>query len=126
MRTVVESYVGLWVIMLMLMLGIAFTSINMNVSQARKIASDIKAEVQASNGKIVDSTDILTGGGTATLESNGYEYNYEIQRQSLVDLDKKEDSESYIYNSIYKIKLEYKYAVPLFGTQIYPIVTFAY
>jgi len=126
MRTVVESYVGLWVIVFILMLGIAFTSINMNVAQARKIAADIKAEVQASNGQIVDSTDILTGSSGATIASNGYEYDYEIQRQTLVDLNKKEDSESYIYNSIYKIKLEYQYSVPLFGKQVYPIVTFAY
>ena len=93
MRTVVESYVGLWVIVFILMLGIAFTSINMNVAQARKIAADIKAEVQASNGQIVDSTDILTGSSGATIASNGYEYDYESE-ESLTTTEAKERSES--------------------------------
>lgn len=126
MKQVVEAYLGLWIIMLMLMLALAFTSINMNVAQARKIISDIKAEVQASNGQIVDDTDILVGKSKSTIKDDGFTYTYEIHRQTLVDRDIKEDSESYIYNSIYKISLEYTYSVPLFGKQVYPIVTFAY
>lgn len=129
MKQVVEAYAGLWVIMILLMLAIAFTSINMNTAQARKIVADIKAEVQASNGTIVPETNMLEGesaGGADGIKQNGYAYKYQIDRQSLISEGLNDSSETYIYNSIYKIRLEYEYVVPLFGRQIYPLEVFAY
>ena len=52
MKQVVEAYVGLWVIMFMLLLAMAFTSINLHVAQARRIMDSIKVEIQASNGHV--------------------------------------------------------------------------
>lgn len=125
MKQVVEAYAGLWIIMILLMLAISFTSINMNTAQARKIVADIKAEVQASNGTIVPDTNMLEGQG-GNITQDGYAYKYQIDRQSLVSEGLNDSSESYIYNSIYKIRLEYEYVVPLFGRQIYPLEVFAY
>lgn len=54
MKQVIEIYVGLWVLLFMFLLAVAFTSINLHITQARKIYNDIRAEVQASNGAILN------------------------------------------------------------------------
>ena len=73
MRQVVEAYVGLWIILTLFWVAIAFTSINLNVSQARKIVSDIKAEVQASNGSVVDdSNELKFESATDSMKDHGY------------------------------------------------------
>lgn len=129
MKQVIEAYVGLWIVMFMLMIAIAFTSINLHVSQARRIANSIKSEVQASNGAVVDSEGIdgkLEGTSKQVLATNGYQFKYTITRQTVVDNSIVDAGETYIYNDIYKISLVYEYLVPLFGKQIYPIEMFAY
>lgn len=127
MKQVVEAYVGLWIIVFMLMLALAFTSINMHVSQARKLANDIKVEVQASNGTLIPDGEnqSKTWESDAKLENEGYQFDYTITRQVL-NSSGSDPGETYIYNDIYKIQLNYEYIVPLFGRQIYPIVMFAY
>ena len=122
MKTVIESYVGIWAIMLFLMLCISFTSINMNVVQARNIYNSVRSEVMASNGAVVDST----GPFTYSAAKDGYQFSYKITRQSAVDSDKTADNQTFKYNSIYKIELKYTYAVPLFGEQVYLISGLAY
>lgn len=134
MKQVIETYAAVWVIMLLFMLALAFTTINMNVIQARKIYNDIVAETQASNGLNVDNSDRLYYSSTAqtdpllncTLASDGFQYEYSVIRQSFVDENKTADNETYIYNSLYKVSLKYEYYVPLFGKQVYPITGFAY
>lgn len=127
MKQVVEVYVGIWVIVFMFLFAMAFTSINLNVSQARKIMSDIKAEVQASNGTVIPADqNILIGQSANTLQNSGYFFEYQITRQNIASNAASLDSETYIYNDIYKIRLEYEYWVPLFGRQLYPIESFAY
>lgn len=134
MKQVIETYAAVWVIMLLFMLALAFTTINMNVIQARKIYNDIVAETQASNGLNVDGTGRLYYSSTApsdpnmlcTLANDGFQYEYSVIRQSLVDENKTADNETYIYNSLYKVSLKYEYFVPLFGKQVYPITGFAY
>ena len=79
MRQVIETYALIWFLMIMFLLGTAFTQINMHTSQARKIYNDIRSEVQASNGSIVDTTDRLyksTSDNGYSLTSNGFEYEY--------------------------------------------------
>lgn len=62
-----------------------------------------------------------------TLTTDGYTFEYKITTEALINQQYKDDSkETYIYNNIYKIEFYYYYNVPLFGTQCYPIVTFAY
>lgn len=127
MKALIESYIGVWFIMFLMLLALAFTCINMNVAQARKILSDIKAEVQASNGAIVPKdTGVYTSSSSATLEDNGYTWDCNITRQSMLIDGAYEDGETFMYNNIYKISFKYEYYVPLFGRQIYPIETFAY
>jgi hypothetical protein len=118
--------------MVLMMLCIAFTSINLNVVQARKMYSDIKAQIQASNGYYVDDatglsfdSTLATGDDKRTLAGNGYQYKYTVIRQQLSSA-KQDDNETWIYNDIYKISFRYTYTVPLFGKQTYPIVGYTY
>lgn len=127
MKQVIEAYVGLWIVVFMLMIAISFTSINLHVSQARRIMNSIKSEVQASNGSVVtDVSGVLEGTSTQTLKNDGYTFKYTITRQTVVNDAISSEEETYIYNDIYKISLVYEYVVPLFGKQVYPIEMFAY
>jgi len=123
LRSVVDAYVGIWIICLVMLLAMGFTMINLHVSNARRIMSDLKAEVQASNGAMVPMTGIYT---SDRKEGYGYHYTFQIERQNILATDRELDGNSYIYNNIYKISLNYVYGVPLFGRQGYPIVEFAY
>ena len=148
MKSIIDSYIGLWVIMLFVTLCIAFTSINMNVVQARKMYNDIKSQVQASNGEILKynpatgapktssddpSTTTVWSKGTfpvgdarrRTIEDNGYQYKYRISRVEMHS-DQYADNETWIYNDLYKIEFVYYYGVPLFGLQVYPITGYTY
>ena len=132
MKAVVDSYIGIWLLMLFLMLCIGFTSINLNVIQARKMYNDIKAQVQASNGTFVDagtnmfSYDSRTAGADSrTLANDHYEYSYTVTRKPMRST-KYDNNETWIYNDIYLIDFEYTYLVPLFGRQVYPMVGYTY
>lgn len=134
MRQVIESYAAILVIMVIFLLGLSFSQINMNVIQARKIFNDVKAEVQASNGAMVPASGRYYFDSTSTpvstddkraLESDGYQFEYSIIRQSLSDDTIKDSNETYIYNDLYKISLKYEYTVPIFGRQVYPMTGFA-
>lgn len=134
MKQVIETYATVWVIMLLFMLALAFTTINMNVIQARKIYNDVVAETQASNGLNVGSSNRLYYSSAeqtdatkrCTLANDGFQYEYSVIRQSIVDENKTAADETYIYNSLYKVSVKYEYFVPLFGKQVYPITGFAY
>ena len=79
------------------------------MAQARKILSDIKAEVQASNGAIVPKdTGVYTSSSSATLEDNGYTWDCNITRQSMLIDGAYEDGETFMYNNIYKISFKYE------------------
>lgn len=126
MKSVIESYIGIWLIMLFLMLCIAFTSINMNIGQARTIYNSIRAEVQASNGYIVPTdTNVKSysslDGDVATLQKDGYKFTYTVTRLSLDSGIDRADDETFEYNDIFQIDLKYEYSVPIFGKQVYPI-----
>ena len=131
MKSIIDSYIGLWLIMLFLVLGISFTSINMNVVQARKIYSDVKAVVQASNGATVDTTSNRLSYNSVdsgiTIRDNGYSYSYTVTRKPLSASEGLQaDNETWIYNDIYQIDFVYQYNIPLFGRQIYPISGYTY
>ena len=126
MKIIVESYVGIWLVLLFTMLAIAFTSINLNVTQARTIYNTIRAEVQASNGAIVPASGSFSKTSVETKEVNGFEFNYGISRRSMIDSDRASDDETFRYNSVYDIRLEYDYVVPIFDTQKYIIEGYAY
>lgn len=132
MKQVVESYAALFIVLILFLMGIAFTSINMNVIQARKIFNDIKSEVQASNGSIVDASGRYyynsadeSNAYVYSLSEDGYQFEYSIVRQSIVGNSIQSDDETYIYNDLYKVSLKYEYYVPLFGKQVYPMTGFA-
>jgi hypothetical protein len=108
----------------------------MNVVQARNILNDVKAQVSASNGSIVDNTNTYTYKSIdngITLADNGYSFEYTITRQSLYTdasgnnyyTDATRDN-TFQYNNLYKIELKYRYVVPIFGKQVYPISTLVY
>lgn len=133
MKQVIESYAAIFIILILFLMGMAFTNINMNVTQARKIFNDIRAEVQASNGAVVDDTGRYyynstdeSNAYTYKISTSGYQYEYSIIRQSIVGNSVQSDDETYIYNDLYKISLKYEYYVPLFGKQVYPMTGFAY
>ncbi len=129
MRIIIESYAGIWVMLLLFIIAMAFTTININVGQARKIYNDIRAEVQASNGSVVDDTGrFYYNSATDNVKSStsGYQFEYSIIRQGLVDDNIQAGDETYIYNNVYKISMRYEYYVPLFGKQVYPMTGYAY
>lgn len=123
MRQVIETYAIVWAVAIIMVLAIAFTSINMHTIQARKIYNDIRAEIQSSNGALVDSSDTLEL--KKVVRENAYWYECKITRQTPVAHNKADDAETFIYNSIYRIELIYHYAVPLFGAQTYPLAGYA-
>lgn len=135
MKNIIEGYIGLWIVLILLYLCLAFTSINMNVVQARNVLQTYKEEVQASNGGIVDSSNKYTYDSKSngiTLNNNGYHFKCEIKRLSLYNNggtsiynDATKDS-TFVYNNLYKVQLTYEYTVPLFGKQVYPISTLCY
>lgn len=128
MRSVIEAYIGIWSVLFLLLIATAFTSINMNVKNAVNMYDDLKEQVEASNGAFINSSDLYSydsnSSGLATLDNNGYKYNYSIQRLRVTDENITDSDETYIYNNIYKITFNYTYVVPLFGRQEYPIVGF--
>lgn len=126
MKQVVEGYIVVMGTALMIMLAIAFTGINIHVSQARRIYSDIKAEIQASNGAYIEESGLYTRTSNTTLADDGFSFNYKVTRESISNGYITSNAETYIYNDIYRIELEYVYAVPIFGRQIYPITGYAY
>ena len=77
MKNIVEAYIGVWVLTILLYLCLAFTSINMNVSQARDIANDIKTQIKASNGSILTENTYTykSKDDGITLKNNGYSCN---------------------------------------------------
>ena len=86
MKNVVEMYIGIWVIMILLYLCLAFTSINMNVVQARDLLNTVKTEVSASNGGILKDKltyTVKSKDNGVTLKNNGYSFEYKITKQSL-------------------------------------------
>lgn len=146
MRQVIESYALILTIALLSVLAIAFTSINLNIVQARRIYNDVRAEIQASNGAIVPTgpnpednvmvnnkyyphTRTLTGKEMGSEEGyqfmldHHYGFYYKVSRTSMTpaDHDILREDETFIYNSIYKIDFVYTYSVPLFGRMVYPI-----
>lgn len=135
MKNIIEGYIGIWVILILLYLCLAFTSINMNVVQARNIINTYKVEVSSSNGEIVNSTNKYVFDSASkgiTLANNGYAYKCEITRLSLykdgdtdIYTDATKDS-TFVYNNMYKVQLYYTYTVPLFGKQVYPISILCY
>ena len=133
MKQVIESYAANFIILILFLMGMAFTSINLNVTQARKIYNDIKAEVQASNGAIVGESGRYYHNSTDEsntykyrLDTDGYQFEYSVIRQSIVGNSIQSADETYIYNDMYKISLKYEYFVPLFGRQVYPMTGFAF
>lgn len=153
MKSVIESYIGIWLITLFVMLCIAFTSINMNVVQAKNIFNSLKVEIQESNGSFIptDTNGFLYVSDGAdydiskypeskytvststknkvkefTLSEDGYAFMYTIERHTPVDADEQAGNETFKYNSIYERKLRYRYVVPIFGVQEYPLQTYVY
>ncbi len=146
MKSIVDAYIGLWIIMVFLMICVGFTSINLNIGQCRKMYNDIKAQVQAANGSMIDTTTnvyivdstnsldpsttgvvLLPDESVRTIKKNWYAYRYKITRKQLSSSNLKQaDNETWIYNDIYRIEFYYWYGVPLFGTQEYKIVGYTY
>lgn len=135
MKNIIEGYIGIWIVLILLYLCLAFTSINMNVVQARNLLNTYKEEVSASNGGIVGASGELVFDSNSrgiTLANNGYEYKCTITRLSLYNdgihdiQEEATENSTFVYNDLYKIQLTYEYTVPLFGRQIYPISTLCY
>lgn len=135
MKNIVEAYIGVWVLTILLYLCLAFTSINMNVGQARNIANDIKTQIKASNGNVLKGNTYTykSKDDGITLANNGYSFDYTITKQSLYKDENGNNiytdvsnSNSFRYNDVYKLELYYRYTVPIFGTQLYPIKTLIY
>ena len=125
MRQVIEAYALILTVALLSILAIAFTSINLNIVQARRIYNDVRAEVQASNGAIVPVSGKYTCDESflkpTFTDTHHYGFTYTITREQLTDHGIADEDETFIYNSIYKINFIYVYSVPIFGAQYYPI-----
>jgi hypothetical protein len=132
MKTVVEAYASIWAILLLVWIAIAFTTINLNVSQARKTYNDIKAELQACNGNL--SIFQANHGGTVNADGsytsheytgNGYTFSFNVEYAD-TNANYTATNQTYIYNDLYRLNMTYTYGVPLFGTFTYPQVGYVY
>ena len=77
--------------------------------------------------------DTKASGCNIALANSGYSFEYKITRQSLYKdangNDIYEDAlrdNTFMYNNLYKVELKYRYTVPLFGKQVYPITSLVY
>lgn len=132
MKQVVEAYIGIWILMVIMYICLAFTMINLHTTQARKIYNDIKAEISACNGDLEAYKNEHNG---AILDENKNKLTYAsmVDNACLYTVTISKDAreyqaanETYIYNDLCKIDLEYNYSVPIFGKQIYPLIGYAY
>ena len=117
MKNVIEMYLGIWVIMILLYLCLAFTSINMNVVQARNILNTVKEEVRASNGGVLKDNltyTVKSKDKGVTLANNGYSFEYKITKQSLYT-DKNGNSILAVSNFSSVAQKNYKIGVPAKG-----------
>lgn len=129
MKQTVEIYTAFLMLMLFMLLSMAFTSINLHVSQARTLYSSIKAEVQASNGVVVDDSGefaVSFEDNGCTFEKDGFQVAYIVERVQDSESSIHSYNESWIYNDVYKLTVIYVYNVPFFGRQIYPISGYVY
>ncbi len=130
MKQVIEVYAGIWIIMILMWTAIAFTVINLNVAQARKTYNDVKAEIQACNGNMEafrNANSDKYNPETGLFEYNGGSFSYTLDVSRVDNLRNYEaGNETYIYNDLFKIDLEYTYHVPLFGKQLYPQIGYVY
>lgn len=129
MRQSIEIYIGFMMLMLIMILLMAFTTINMHVSHARTLYNSVKAQVQASNGAIVPSSgeysaDFRKNG--CTFKDDGFEVAYIVKRISSSSDSADQYNQTWIYNDVYRLDLFYVYNVPFFGCQVYPITGYVY
>lgn len=132
MKTVIEAYASIWAILLLIWIAIAFTSINLNVAQARKTYNDIKAELQACNGNLnvfqANHGGTLNADGSYTSKEysgNGYKFTFNVEFAD-TNRNYSATNETYIYNDLYRLTVNYSYAVPLFGKFDYPQLGYVY
>ena len=130
MKNVIEGYIGIWIFLLLFYLCLAFTSLNMNIVQARNLMSSIKAQVSASDGAIIPegqtSYTYKSTDHDISIAKNGYEFTYTVTRESPVDLTEASKNSGFIYNYVYRVSMRYTYHIPLFGKQTYPITVIVY
>lgn len=166
MRTIIEAYSIIFVIMLMFYIGLAFSCIAMHVNQAKLIYNSVRAEIQSSNGEyiiekltkdgsfkdadgnaVTPAADgnipadtrihLVSGNSTKTFYTDGikdkdgkdkkvtgYGYDIYVTRESILYDEINADDATFRYSDVYKIELSYKYSVPLFWDQVYPLVGF--
>lgn len=129
MRQTVEMYIGFFMLLLIMILAMAFTTINIHVSHARTLYNSVKAQVQASNGAMVDSSNEFTADfvkNGCTFRDDGFEVAYIVKRVSNSSDSAEQYNQTWIYNDIYRVDLFYVYNVPFFGRQVYPISGYVY
>lgn len=138
MKQVIEAYVGIWILIIIMYICMAFTMINLNVTQARKTYNDIKAEISACNGSLeayknqhADSNITISPDGTelsyiVIKNGSGYSVSIKNTEKNREDSWENSDNQTFIYNDLYKIDMNYFYSVPIFGMQNYPIKGYAY
>lgn len=124
MRNVIDGYVGIMIILVLVMLGVSFTTINMDVTMATKIYNEIVDEVQSTNGAILTSNKFSYDSSTDTYtytkkaDNNAYSYEIVIKKES-IGSPSEDNAQTFIYNDIYRVDMNYTYNVPIFGKQIY-------
>lgn len=124
MRNIIDGYVGILVIMLLVTLCLAFTTINLDITAAKKIYNDVVSEIENTDGAILDTdkysynNDNDTYTYTKKAENNAYVYTITVKRED-IGSEITDTGQTFIYNSIYKVNMKYQYFVPLFGRQTY-------
>lgn len=129
MRQIVEMYTGFFMTILIMILAMAFTCINIHVSHARTLYNSVKAQVQASNGAMVDSSNEFSADfekNGCTFKDDGFEVAYMVHRVNTSSDAAEQYNQTWIYNDIYRVDLYYVYNVPFFGRQVYPISGYVY
>lgn len=124
MRSLIEGYVAIMVIMLLVVLAMSFTTINMDVTAAKKIYNDVINEIQNTDGAILKGTKYTYDENTGlytyerVASNNAYKYYITVEKED-IGSEITNTGQTFIYNSIYKVNMTYVYYVPLFGKQTY-------
>lgn len=124
MRNIIEGYVIILLLWTLVLLSISFTTINLDVTAAKKIHNNIISEIENTDGAILNSDKFVYDNSTGLYtyenkaENNAYSYIITIAKED-IGSEVIQTGQTVIYNTIYKVNMYFDYYVPFFGKQSY-------
>lgn len=124
MRNIIEGYVIILLLWLLVLLSVAFTTINMDVTAAKKIHNNIISEIENTDGAILNDNKFVYDEENnlyiyeSKASNNAYTYTVTVAKED-IGSEVIQTGQTVIYNTVYKVNMYFDYYVPLFGKQNY-------